>query len=64
MVPEAHGKASWSRTIHDILTVTSPAGSGRLQPFDLLDFKKFEGPLLMKAVIQNLAPETPLANDR
>jgi len=37
---------------------------GRLLPFDLLDFKKFEGPLLMKAVIQNLAPETPLANDR
>jgi len=37
---------------------------GRLQPFDLLDFKKFEGPLLMKAVIQSLAPETPLANDR
>jgi len=37
---------------------------GRLQPFDLLDFKKVEGPLLMKVVIQNLAPETPLANDR
>jgi hypothetical protein len=37
---------------------------GCLQPFDLLDFKKVEGPLLMKAVIQNLAPETPLANDR
>jgi len=30
----------------------------------LLEFKKFEGPLLMKAVIQNQAPETPLANDR
>jgi hypothetical protein len=38
--------------------------SGHFQPFELLDFKKFEGPLLMKAVIQNLAPETPLANDR
>jgi len=37
---------------------------GRLQPFDLLGFKKFEGPLLVKAVIQNLAPETPLANGR
>ncbi len=37
---------------------------GRLQPFDLHDFKKFEGPLSVKAVIQNLAPETPLANDR
>jgi len=37
---------------------------GRLQPFDLLDFKKFEGPLFVKAVIQNLAPETRLANDR
>jgi hypothetical protein len=37
---------------------------GRLQPCVLLDFKKFKGPLLMKAVIQNLAPETRLANDR
>jgi hypothetical protein len=36
---------------------------GRLQPFDLLDFKKFEGPLSVKAVIQNLAPEIRLAND-
>jgi len=39
-------------------------GSGRLQPFDLLDFKKFEGPLSVKAVTQNLAPETLLTNDR
>ena len=37
---------------------------GCLQPFDLLDFKKFEGLLLVKAVIQNLAPETRLANGR
>jgi hypothetical protein len=37
---------------------------GRLQPFDLLDFKKSKRPLLVKPVIQNLAPETPLANDR
>jgi len=36
---------------------------GRLQPFDLLDFKKFEGLLSVKAVIQNLAPETRLTND-
>jgi hypothetical protein len=35
-----------------------------MQPFDLLDFKKFEGPFSVKAVIQNLAPETRLANDR
>ncbi len=40
------------------------SSSGRLQPFDLLNFKKFEGPLSVKAVIQNLAPETLLANDR
>jgi len=40
------------------------AASGRLQPFDLLNFKEFEGPLSVKPVIQNLAPETPLANDR
>jgi len=37
---------------------------GRLQPFDLPNFKIFEGPLSVKAVIQNLAPETRLANDR
>ncbi len=40
------------------------SGIGRLQPFDLLNFKKFEGPLSVKAVIQNLAPETRLTNDR
>jgi hypothetical protein len=40
------------------------SASGRLQPFDLLDFKKVEGPPLMKAVIQSQASETPLANDR
>jgi len=40
------------------------AASGRLQPFDLVEFKKFEGPLLMKAVIRNLAPDTRLANVR
>ncbi len=40
------------------------AAFGRLQPFDLLDFKKFERPLSLKAVIQNLTPEAPLANDR
>ncbi|VUX56088.1 protein of unknown function [uncultured Woeseiaceae bacterium] len=34
-----------------------------MQPFDLLDFKKFEGPVSVEAVIQNLAPETRLAND-
>ncbi len=27
--------------------------SGRLQPFDLLDFKKFEGPLSVRADVQN-----------
>ncbi len=37
---------------------------GRLQPFDWLDFKKFERPLSVQAVIQNLAPETRLTNDR
>jgi hypothetical protein len=38
--------------------------SGRFQPFDLLDFEKVERLLLVKAVIQNLAPETRLTNDR
>jgi len=37
---------------------------GRFRPVDLLDFKKVEGPLSVNPVIQNLAPETPLANDR
>jgi hypothetical protein len=37
---------------------------GCLQPFDLLEFKKFEGPLSVKLVIRNLTPESRLANDR
>ena len=37
---------------------------GRLQPFKFLEIKQIEGPLSVKAVIQNLAPETRLANDR
>ncbi len=40
------------------------SANGRLQPFDLLNSKKFEGPLSVNAVIQNMAPETRLANDR
>jgi len=40
------------------------AACGRLQPFDLLDFKKVERPLSVKPVIQNLLAEPSLANNR
>jgi len=40
------------------------SANGRFRPVDLLDFKKVEGPLSVIPVIQNLAPEMPMANDR
>ena len=46
------------------LTAAKLPASGRLQPFDFLDFNKFEGPLSLKAVIQILVPETRPTNDR
>jgi len=40
------------------------SANGHFRPVDLLDFKNVEGPLSVNPVIQNVAPEMPLANDR
>ncbi len=51
------------QTVIDFVTAPCPLLS-RKRTFDFMDFGASERPLSVKAVIQNLAPETRLANDR